>query len=272
MFSIGEFSKVTGLTVKTLRFYHEESLLVPSLIDPQTRYRYYNESQIELARSIAFLRTLEFPLNEIKTLLESKAADEQLLEAMQRHKASLQSRVSQYRKVIRLLDQFITEERRFNDMAQSEFSIQEKTLDPVAIAGIRMNGRYSDCGKAFGKIGRQMGRYICGKPFLLHYDSEFKEEDADFEACMPVRQAKEKPDISLRDLPAVRCVSLVHKGPYDQLGQSYAQVLRYVKDRGYTIVMPTREVYIKGPGMIFKGNPKKYLTEIQIPIATGSQE
>jgi len=30
--------------------------------------------------------------------------------------------------------------------------------------------------------------------------------------------------------------------------------------------MPTRELYVKGPGMIFKGNPKKYLTEIQILI------
>ncbi len=36
MFSIGEFSKVTGLTVKTLRFYHEQGLLVPSCIDEET--------------------------------------------------------------------------------------------------------------------------------------------------------------------------------------------------------------------------------------------
>ena len=40
-----------------------------------------------------------------------------------------------------------------------------------------------------------------------------------------------------------------------------------IKTHGYDTRLPTREVYIKGPGMIFKGNPKKYLTEIQIPIA-----
>ena len=39
MFSIGEFSKITGLTVKTLRFYHEQGVLKPSCIDDQTGYR-----------------------------------------------------------------------------------------------------------------------------------------------------------------------------------------------------------------------------------------
>ena len=42
-----------------------------------------------------------------------------------------------------------------------------------------------------------------------------------------------------------------------------------MKDKGYRILMPTREVYVKGPGMIFKGNPKNYLTEIQILVAEG---
>ena len=155
-------------------------------------------------------------------------------------------------------------------MAESEFDIQEKMLDSVLIAGIRMKGRYSDCGKAFKKIGWKVGRYISGKPFLLNYDAGYKENDADFEACMPVRQSKAVEGISFRQLPAVRCVSLVHKGPYEQLRASYAKVLNYVSERGYKIVMPTREVYVKGPGMIFKGNPRNYLTEIQIPIESAA--
>lgn len=52
MFSIGEFSKITGLTVKTLRFYHEEGLSTPSFVDMATGYRHYNVDQIETARAI----------------------------------------------------------------------------------------------------------------------------------------------------------------------------------------------------------------------------
>ena len=69
MFSIGEFSKVTGLTVKTLRFYHEQGVLLPSQVDPETGYRYYAESKIETARVIRQLRGLGFSLMEVSEML-----------------------------------------------------------------------------------------------------------------------------------------------------------------------------------------------------------
>jgi DNA-binding transcriptional MerR regulator len=49
-YSIGEFSQVTGLSVKTLRFYHEKGILVPSSVDDATGYRCYDSSKIEKAR------------------------------------------------------------------------------------------------------------------------------------------------------------------------------------------------------------------------------
>ena len=269
MFTIGEFSKVTGLTVKTLRFYHEEGLLAPSFVDPQTGYRHYDNRQIETARTIAYLRGLEFPLAEIKEILRhGDEDDEGVLHALERQRAAIDEKVRRLRKVARSLDQFISEERQARDMAQATYDVQEKVLDPVLVGGIRMKGRYSDCGHGFGRLGRSLGRYFCGKPFLLHYDTEYKEDDADFEACFPIRQSKVVDGVSVRELPGGRCLSLLHKGPYDQLGHAYARVLKLVKEKGYSVVMPTREVYVKGPGMIFKGNPKNYLTEIQIPVET----
>jgi DNA-binding transcriptional MerR regulator len=64
MYTIGEFSRITGLTVKTLRFYHEEGLLEPASIDPQTGYRHYDRSQIDTARVISYL-------TEIQMIVES---------------------------------------------------------------------------------------------------------------------------------------------------------------------------------------------------------
>ncbi len=265
MFNIGEFSKIVGLTVKTLRFYHEQELLVPSFVDPQTGYRQYDASQIETARTIAQLRRLEFSLSDIKEILKLQGEGD-ILEIIVRQKAIVEGKIKHLRRARRFLDQFIAEERQATMVAQASGEVQEKTLDPVLIAAIRMKGKYSDCGTAFGKIGRNFGRHISGKPFLLHYDSEYKEDDADFEACMPIRQGKAADGISVRQLAGGQCVALLHKGPYDQLGKSYARILTHIKQKGYRIVMPTREVYLKGPGMIFKGNPKNYLTEIQMLI------
>jgi len=267
MFSIGEFSKLTQLTVKTLRFYHEEGLLIPAFIDPDTGYRYYGSGQVETARAITYLRSLEFSINDIKELL-SHAADDDLLKVLERQQAAIKERIKKLRKAALSIDHFILEERQAREMSQTANQVQEKKLEPILVAGIRMQGKYSDCGSAFARIGRSLGRFICGKPLLLHYDAEYKEAAADFEACLPVRQQKVAAGIAVRELPGGRCVWLIHQGPYDQLGRSYARVFEYINDRKYRPTLPTREVYLKGPGMIFKRNPKKYLTEIQVLIET----
>src|SRR5207249_8209072 len=100
-FSIGEFSRVTGITVKSLRFYHDEKLLIPSHIDPQTGYRYYDASLIERARVIVYLRGLEFPLDEIRALLAQCSDDAQLLDAMEKRKAAIEQRIRELRGVVR---------------------------------------------------------------------------------------------------------------------------------------------------------------------------
>ena len=70
MYSIGDFSKMTGLTVKTLRFYHEQGILPPAHIDGQSGYRYYAARQVETARVIAELRRLEFSIKQIAEILD----------------------------------------------------------------------------------------------------------------------------------------------------------------------------------------------------------
>lgn len=263
MYSIGEFSKITGLTVKTLRFYHEQGLLKPAAVDDQSGYRYYGPQQIERARAIACLRSLEFPLSEIAELLAGDDETE-LVEIFKRQRAVMDERGRHCRQVVRSLDQFIRELLEHKAMVgESEFEVQEKCVQPQLIAGVRMKGKYSDCGAAFARIGRNFGRQICGKCFLLHYDDEYHERDADFEACMPIRKGSAVEGVAVRELPGGDCVSLMHRGPYEQLGRSYAKLFEYVNGKGYRIESPTREIYLKGPGMIFKGNPKNYLTEIQ---------
>ena len=130
-----------------------------------------------------------------------------------------------------------------------------------------MKGKYGDCGAGFSRLGRIVGRHICGKALCLYYDGEYCEDDADFEPCVPIRKQITVEGVSVRELPGGSCLSLVHRGPYDELGRSYGKILKQVNERKLNIALPTREVYLKGPGMIFRGNPKRYLTEIQLPFA-----
>lgn len=267
MYSIGEFSRITGLSVKTLRFYHEKGILVPPCIDEETGYRYYDARTADKAHVVARLREMEFSLSQIKEILACAEDEADILEFLEAQKAAIAERIRHYRNVADSLQQIISSEREAKMAIRgSSFEVEEKDLEPVLIAGVRMKGKYSDCGKGFAKIGKALGRHICGKPLNLYYDGEYREEDADLEACMPIRKRVEAEGISVRELPGGHCVSLLHRGPWDELGRSYAKILDYVRQKGYEALLPSREVYLKGPGMIFRGNPKKYLTEIQILV------
>jgi effector-binding domain-containing protein len=243
---------------------------VPAAVDAETGYRSYDERNLESARVIVALRGLEFSLDEIAEILADSEEDADIVEHLERQKNALSERTRRFRDAMRRVDMIIRHERALREegkMKTTTFNIEERNVEPMLVAGMRMSGRYQDMGQGFATVCRRAGRHAVGKPMCLYYDGDYREDDADFEPCVPIRKKVELNDLAVHELPARRCVTLVHQGPYEELSRSYARIMKYAKERGYEIELPTREVYLKGPGMIFRGNPAKYLTEIQLPIA-----
>ena len=69
MLKIGDFSRLSHLTVKALRFYEKERLLIPASVDEWTGYRYYETSQLEDAAKIKACRQLDLSIDEIRAIL-----------------------------------------------------------------------------------------------------------------------------------------------------------------------------------------------------------
>jgi DNA-binding transcriptional MerR regulator len=267
MFSIGEFSRISGLSVKALRYYHDEGLLVPTAVDDQTGYRYYAEGQLERARVIRQLKAWQFSLAEIFDILSRCTSDGDLLKDLEGQLQRIQNLIQQQRSIARNLRQFIADERAAHQLSsQSQYEVVEQQIPAQLIAGFRMRDRYDACGAGFAKVARSLGRHLNGPSFCLYYCDEYQEDEADYETCFPVRPCQPPAGISVRELPAAKCLTLRHLGPYSQLGRSYERVLSYARRQSLTLDLPSREVYLRGPGMIFRGNPQKYLTEIQIPL------
>ncbi|MDZ7319785.1 MAG: MerR family transcriptional regulator [candidate division KSB1 bacterium] len=265
-FSIGEFSRMTSLSIKSLRLYHEKELLVPAEVDKFTGYRYYNEANYERAKAIKILKAFDFTLAEIKDMLDECADESELLPQLENKLHEIDSKIRRYREISSAIQELIHYQRESLMMNNKEFEVEEKELETILIAGYRMKGKYQDVGKGISLLYQKMGRQINGKAMALYYDAEYKEDDADFEVCFPIRKGKDEDGISVRELRGGKCVALIHKGPYEILGDSYKRIFAYIHDKGYRPHLPSREVYIKGPGWIFKGNPKNYLTEIQILV------
>jgi len=149
-------------------------------------------------------------------------------------------------------------------MKNTTVGVEIKIVPEQLVVSRRWQGAYSDTGKIMEKIYRVVGRVSAGPALNLCYDGEYKDV-ATLESCLPVKE-QVKSELNCRLLPQQRCVSLVHQGSYETLGESYKAMFDYIKENNLTMMLPTREVYIKGPGVASEDNPEKYLTELLIPV------
>ncbi|MDJ0840222.1 MAG: MerR family transcriptional regulator [Acidobacteriota bacterium] len=267
MFPIGQFSKMTRLSVKALRHYHDLGLLAPDKIDPDSGYRYYKTSSLERARVIVSLKDLGFPLEEIGTILADCREDTDLLQFLETRHQDLETRLAELQARKHALEGLISTARQSREQVRLRMDeVVEKDLDPMLFAGVRMKGGYGEIGKAFSRVGRKAGFKIAGKPLGLFYDEGYRETDADFEGGFPLRKPIDDEVVDCRELEGGHAVSLIHNGPYSDCGPTYQALLTHIAEKGYTPQSPSREVYLKGPGMIFKGNPARYITEIQLLV------
>ncbi|KOO49893.1 MerR family transcriptional regulator [Viridibacillus arvi] len=104
MYSIGQFAKKTGLTVRALRFYSEKGLLEPCFIS-DAGHRYYNDASIETIQKIVTLKYLDYSLEEIEEVLRNE--EQQLIESLRFQKLQLEKKRNQIDRVIASLDQAI---------------------------------------------------------------------------------------------------------------------------------------------------------------------
>jgi DNA-binding transcriptional MerR regulator len=74
--SIGDFSRMTFLSIKALRHYHEVGLLPPAEIDPDTGYRRYHVEQVPTAQVIRRLRELGMSLDDVRAVIEAQRRDQ----------------------------------------------------------------------------------------------------------------------------------------------------------------------------------------------------
>ena len=101
--------------------------------------------------------------------------------------------------------------------------------------------------------------------FIVYHDGEYREKEIDIEFCEAVDQLKEDfEDIKFKKIPAVKAVSVLHKGDYLGLSQAYVYAFKWVEENGYRILDNPRENYIDG--IWNKENKEDWLTELQIPI------
>ncbi len=260
MLSIGELSIITKLTIKALRLYHDKGILIPDKIDYDSKYRYYREQSVEKALVIKRLKDVGFSLGEIKTILQDCAEDQDIVEQVEKKLKEVKVTIQKYKDMEGSLSHLL--ERAKEKTVTQNLEIISENIPDMNICSIRFKGRYDEIGRYLGTLFKRCGRYGIGKPLTLYHDGEYKEENADIEVCLEVKREVKGEGVEYRTIQGGRAFSLVHQGPYEELSRSYQKLYETLREKKIEVKLPTREVYIKGPGFIFRGNPKKYLTKL----------
>lgn len=103
LFSIGEISKIKGITIKALRFYEKIGLIKPHYTDPSTRFRYYSLEQFIHLDIIKAARSMDISPKDVKVILEKKD-NKVLLDFMNYQKESAALKIAELQKMISIID------------------------------------------------------------------------------------------------------------------------------------------------------------------------
>jgi len=265
MYNIGTFSRITGLTVKALRLYHERGILEPGFVDEKSGYRYYNRGDAARARVIVALRAMDCSLAEIRHLMVHCVDESDLVGFLATKQESLRAEITRLQGISFAIDRMINREEEVTKMKEMGCEVEIKRVAPLLVVSHRWTGAWGEIGDVMGSICRAAGHEITGVPMNLCYNDEYKELDADIEACIPVGRPVES-EWGCRTLEGGEFATLLHRGPFDTLGESFLKLFDWLQASGRKGALPTRQVVHKGPGPLLEGNPENYLTEIQVPL------
>lgn len=269
MLKIGDFSRLSRVTVKALRYYDELGLLKPSFVDPFTGYRYYRATQLPRLNRILALKDLGFALDQVACFLEQQGTLEQIRGMLHLRRSELHHHIMEEQARLARV------EARLRQIEQEEnmpvYDVVLKTIEPQTILGLRrVIPTYSHIGELFGEVCGQLEGYnlrVMGPAIALYYDGEYRERDVDCEAAVPVsvvgEQASSAPVRELSGVETMAC--LVHHGPYEMISQAYSTLLEWIEANHYRVDGADREVYLQGPDQV--STPEEYVTELQVPVA-----
>ena len=269
MIKIGDFARLSQVSVVTLRYYDEMNLLKPVRVDDFTGYRYYSADQLPRLNRILALKDLGFSLDQIKLMLTDGLSAEQLRSMLTVQKHEVEKRLAdEQQRLLRIearLRQIELEDK------MPAYDVVLKTVPAMWVATCRVTIPTNDqvpeyLKPAYAKVYdylRKEGIRDNGLCLTLWHSPADVYENEDAEAVVPVdRMLLGTDDVRVYELPSTQVASVVHQGDFAEFTQGHAALLEWIDANGYKIVGPYREVYIKHD----KSNLSDTTTEIQFPI------
>jgi DNA-binding transcriptional MerR regulator len=286
MFQIGQFSKLTQVTIRMLRYYDEVGLLKPAMIDQQSGYRLYAAAQISTLNKIVYLRDCGFNVSEIAKALSldnrnkdkindplDKSLDDSLIDQLERKRLEVEQTIEAAQEKLRKIE--IAKKEIFNPNGNIHYQVSMKSIPSYSVLSLRrtMPDYYAE-----GRLWEELSSFAAKEnihfsqntdTFSIYHDLEYKEKNVDIELCVPVINFglhKDIEDFTYRTtepIPNMACTMVY--GDFSNIAGAYLNFAQWLEQNSqYQMLGPTRQIVHYGPWN--ESNPENYVIEIQIPL------
>lgn len=281
MLSIGDFSRLGRVTVRTLRLYDELGLLKPERVDDANGYRYYSVSQLSRLNRILALKGMGFSLEQITHLLEENLPVDQLRGMFMMKQAEIEQEMQENKK---RLEQVAARIRQIEHEGQlPNYEVIPKVVEQLTIASARQavptGGDMLYCRRSlFGLVYRWLKQAKIESPgpeLALCHNTEYDEQEIDMEAAVVIDPRALKSgtsltaadgDVTIRELPAVKIMaSVVHQGGLSDTEQAMIALSSWIGANKLFIMGPCREIHLSGSELEYR-DYKSVVIEIQYPV------
>ena len=244
MLRIGDFSRISRVSVKALRFYDEIGLLKPSYVDHFTGYRYYTAEVMPRLNRILIFKELGFSLEEIHLLLQEDMPVSQVRVALQNKRLELAGKIAQEQARLEQVESWLSQIEHQGRVP--DYEILLKQTPPQWVASMRnMLASYEDAEELFAQLTHHLKKHNrTGQRAAIWHTCEGQGRTIDCEAMFylnePVPESKE---VKVYQLAASTDALVIHQGSDATLPQAYQALHSWIKTHDYTIAGPIRELY-----------------------------
>lgn len=274
MYSIGEFSKLSGLSINTLRHYETVRVLIPDSVNEFTGYRYYRASQLVTVNKILALKDAGFSLMEIATIFADVPSNSSIISMLEVKANELEEALNSEQERLMRLRTNIFNIKNGGIPFMNEITI--KRVEPIMIVSTRKVIEKGDFG-AEAKMWETVNEFIKANkvqqtiPCVALYHNGTWDWEAtenwDVEVAEPITKAVAENDVvSVRELPIIeRMACIVHRGSLRNIGDTYKAIASWIEQNNYSVNGSVREIYHVGEWAT--SNEEEYVTELQFPLA-----
>jgi DNA-binding transcriptional MerR regulator len=259
LYKIGDFSKLSQIPVKTLRYYDEMGLLRPAHVNRTTGYRYYTAAHFEQLNRVLVFKDLGFSLREIRTLLADNIPAEQIRDMLhlkrQEGERCVREELARLARVAAQLD--IIE--RYGRGCAHEVAVRR--VGARRVASMRDTLRsYQESDRLFEELNSRLGRYVAREQRAAIWHPCSGDGEIDCEALVFLAEPiAAREGVRVYEMPAHAVACLVYRGDEDYQ-RPFAALQEWLVSSGVAVVGPKREVYLD------EGGDGESVTEIQYPI------